>query len=173
MAPRGLAGYLHVILSLAHHRFDHAHLRAPMLRRRFLLPSLGLTTALALACSTGSPTTPADLAAELRVVLPAASFTRAPSGPASVPFAVENGGPQAVGVLQCGAQVNPVIERWQDGEWVGYAGGVCLAIYPIQLVALEPGGRRTGATAIGAVGRYRLVVRAEGGEVASAPFDVQ
>jgi hypothetical protein len=75
---------------------------------------------------------------------------------ASVPFTVVNGRETTVYLAACGGHAVPAIERWQDGRWMQYSGGICIASVSMAPVELPAGASHAGHAIISEPGRYRL-----------------
>ena len=132
------------------------------------LPAL-CAAALGVACS--SPTPPGG-AVEVRPG--GTAFVRATGGAATVPYTVANAGTaSALLTSRCGDHLLPAVEQRTSAGWVQYAGGACLAVYPMSPVPLAAGATRGDAVRVGDAGEYRLVLGTDRGQVTSAAFAVR
>ena len=137
---------------------------------RLLTAQMTVASAL-LAAACSSATAPA---APVSVRLADASFTRSAGSAVTVSYSVANDGTVAIRLTgSCGDDPAPSIERRTGGAWSQYAGGMCLAIYPIGAVVLAPGAARQSSVSLADPGEYRLVVGTETGLVASTAFTVR
>ena len=82
------------------------------------------------------------------------------AGSLNVAFTITNVGTQPEDVPACGGQPGPGVQRLQGRRWEEYAGGLCLAIYSMVPVSLQPGASISGTTNIfqAGPGIYRLVI---------------
>jgi hypothetical protein len=82
------------------------------------------------------------------------------AGSLNVSFTITNVGTQPEDVPACGGQPNPTIQRQQAKRWEGFAGGLCVAIYSMVPVSLQPGASISGTTDVfqAGPGIYRLVI---------------
>jgi len=74
---------------------------------------------------------------------------------APITFTVTNLGGSSVFLARC-CEVSTAVDRWQDGRWLGFSSGGCLAICPMDAIELGPWGSYGGTTGISDTGRYRL-----------------
>jgi hypothetical protein len=104
----------------------------------------------------------------------AAAFSRAPDGAAVVSYTVVNPGAEPVRLTgSCGDDPAPTVERLTSGSWHQYAGGTCLAIYPVGAVVLAPTASRQASVSLAEPGEYRLVLATDRGQVTSVAFTVR
>lgn len=137
--------------------------------RLSVLCAVATAAAFGVACS--SPTQPG---AAVEVRPGGTSFARAAGGAASVPYTVANAGAASVLLTsRCGDHLLPAVEQRTGAGWVAYAGGACLAIYPMSPVPLAAGATRDDAVSVGEAGEYRLVLGTDRGQVTSAAFTVR
>lgn len=134
-----------------------------MLRTLLVLATLTLA-----ACS--DPTSPDN---PLVAKLTATSYELGTIGVASVPFRVDNEGKRMVPLQTCGAQVKPVIERYNGRSWESYGGGRCPTIYVVEAEPLEPGTGRGDIARLTEAGRFRLRFSTGEGYLYSPAFDVK
>jgi len=82
------------------------------------------------------------------------------AGSLNVAFTIANVGTQPEDVPACGGQPSPRLQRQQGKRWEEFAGGLCLAIYSVVPVSLQPGASISGTTVVfrAGPGVYRLVV---------------
>jgi len=82
------------------------------------------------------------------------------SGSLNVSFMITNVGTQPEDVPACGGQPVPRVQRQQGKRWEEFAGGLCLAIYSMVPVSLQPGASISGTTDVfrAGPGVYRLVI---------------
>ena len=78
----------------------------------------------------------------------------------NVSFTITNVGTQPEDVPACGGQPRPRVQKQQGRRWEEFGGGLCLAIYSMVPVLLQPGASIRGTTAIvrAGPGVYRLVI---------------
>jgi hypothetical protein len=74
------------------------------------------------------------------------------AGSLNVSFTITNVGTQP--------EDDPTIQRQQAKRWEGFAGGLCVAIYSMVPVSLQPGASISGTTGVfpAGPGVYRLVI---------------
>ena len=82
------------------------------------------------------------------------------AGSLNVSFMIANGGTQPEDVPACGGQPLPSVQRQHGKRWEEFAGGLCLAIYSMVPVSLQPGASISGTTDVfrAGPGVYRLVI---------------
>jgi len=82
------------------------------------------------------------------------------AGSLNVSFTITNVGTQPEDVPACEGQPGPTVQRLQGRRWEEFAGGLCLAIYSMVPVSLQPGARMSGTTNVfqAGPGIYRLVI---------------
>ena len=82
------------------------------------------------------------------------------AGSLNVSFTITNVGREPEDVPACGGQPGPNVQRLQASRWEEFAGGLCLAIYSMVPVSLQPGASISGTTNIfqAGPGIYRLVI---------------
>src|SRR6266550_3103962 len=82
------------------------------------------------------------------------------AGSLNVSFTITNVGREPEDVPACGGQPVPNVQRLQARRWEEFAGGLCLAIYSMVPVSLQPGASISGTTNVfqAGPGIYRLVV---------------
>lgn len=90
-----------------------------------------------------------------------------------LPVTVTNAGRAPVGVMHCGPDVVPVLERRTASGWASYAGGICQAVYQSGLAPLAAGEERRTVLPVRDAGHYRVVLQTATGPVRSAEFDVR
>jgi len=82
------------------------------------------------------------------------------AGSLNVSFTITNVGTQPEDVPACGGQPGPRVQRQQGKRWEEFAGGLCVAIYSMVPVSLQPGASISGTTDVfrAGPGVYRLVI---------------
>src|SRR6266513_477815 len=82
------------------------------------------------------------------------------SGSLNVSFMITNVGTQPEDVPAWGGQPVPRVQRQQGKRWEEFAGGLCLAIYSMVPVSLQPGASISCTTDVfrAGPGVYRLVI---------------
>src|SRR5437879_1435623 len=82
------------------------------------------------------------------------------AGSLNVSLTITNVGMQPEDIPACGGQPGPTVQRWQGKRWEEFAGGLCLAIYSMVPVSLQPGASISGTTGVfrAGPGIYRLVI---------------
>src|SRR6266566_4407169 len=82
------------------------------------------------------------------------------AGSLNAAFTITNVGREPEDVPACGGQPVPNLQRLQGRRWEEYAGGLCLAIYSMVPVSLQPGESTSGTTGVfpAGPGVYRLVI---------------
>ncbi len=68
------------------------------------------------------------------------------AGSLNVAFTITNIGTQPEDVPACGRQPGPRVQRQQGKRWEEFAGGLCVAIYSMVPVSLQPGASISGTT---------------------------
>ena len=82
------------------------------------------------------------------------------AGSLDVSFTITNVGTRPEDVPACGGQPGPRVQKQQGRRWEEFGGGLCLAIYSMVPVSLQPGASLNGTTDVfrAGPGVYRLVI---------------
>lgn len=133
----------------------------------------GLLGAALAVCALGCDTQPTGPERAVRLAVPASSFARTPLGVAQVPFEVQNRSGSDVAISRCGPFVAIEAQRRIGWDWVSYSGTVCIAIYPMDMVALGAYDQRSDSLRLSEAGVYRIRLVTEQGTVASSAFTIR
>jgi hypothetical protein len=89
-------------------------------------------------------------------------------------FSVRNSGASAVGLSRCGDNLLPELQRRTNGVWLNASAPVCLTIYDMSPLLLEPGETRRGRHPVRNRGVYRVLLGVYGrSSVVSPSFRVE
>ena len=75
----------------------------------------------------------------IRVRTVADQYSLPPSGYAQIRYEVTNLSSHAVLLSRCDDQLNPAVDRWENGRWVSFYSGMCIAVLPMVPLELSPG----------------------------------
>lgn len=93
---------------------------------------------------------------------------------AKVNFTAVNTSHRTLYLPVCGPDLTFYMERYEDGEWESYSGGLCPAIYAMGYDrAVEPGDSLRITSRIGEAGRYRVRLSYKTSRDAEEPKNVR
>jgi hypothetical protein len=84
------------------------------------------------------------------------AFAHSDTGSVLVSFTVTNSGSETAYLSRCGDNIRVGAERRQGGAWESYMSGICLGIFDMSPMPIEPGETREGGIRIPGPGVFRL-----------------
>ena len=94
--------------------------------------------------------------ATVQVVTTKEVFDREPSSGAAISFSVTNQGTRTVYIARCADEILSAADRSENGIWVEYSAGLCLAVLDRSPIPLGPGETLESARWLSEPGEYRL-----------------
>jgi hypothetical protein len=127
-----------------------------------------------LALLPGCSLLPTEAEQGVEVSIDSIDAQRGPQMDYVLSLSVRNSGPSAIGLSRCGDNLLPELQRRTNGVWLNASAPVCLTVYNMSPLLLEPGETRRGRHPVRNRGVYRVLLGVYGrSSVVSPSFRIE